>query len=58
MSQTTKDTTLTGNKQSPRANITTFPLTPNKLRGNVTNVINDTNNPTQSKKIRTQTAET
>ncbi|CAG8624627.1 14331_t:CDS:2 [Gigaspora margarita] len=39
-------------------NTTTFPPTPNKLQGNVTNAINDTSNSTQSMKIRTQTAET
>ncbi|CAG8799793.1 15537_t:CDS:2 [Gigaspora margarita] len=39
-------------------NTTTFSLTPNKLQDNVTNVINDTSNSTQSKEIRTQTAET
>ncbi|CAG8722242.1 33873_t:CDS:2 [Gigaspora margarita] len=39
-------------------NTMTFPLTLNKLQDNITNAINDTSNPTQSKKIRTQTAET
>ncbi|CAG8732982.1 9868_t:CDS:2 [Gigaspora margarita] len=44
--------------KSRSTNTTTFPFTPNKLQGNVTNTINDTSNPIQSKKIRTQTAET
>ncbi|CAG8841606.1 3717_t:CDS:1, partial [Gigaspora margarita] len=38
-------------------NTTIFSLTPNKPQVNITNAINDTSNPIQSKKIRIQIAE-